>query len=79
MLWIVAPFIFFIGLLSGVFNLIWSLAGGIFFVLGKLLSGIIGLVAGIIGISLCASIIGAVIGVPLLAIGGSMLALCWKR
>jgi hypothetical protein len=79
MWWIVLPVILLGGLLSGNFNLIWTVAGGLFFVLGKILSLVIGIVAACIGISLCLSIIGAFFGVPLLIIGGGLMAACMKR
>lgn len=54
------------------FRMVWSLVGIIFLGIGKLLSMILGLILAAVGVALSCTIVGAIIGVPLVVLGVSM-------
>ncbi len=54
------------------FRMVWSLVGIIFLGIGKLLSMILGLILAAAGVALSCTIVGAIIGVPLVVLGVSM-------
>ena len=54
------------------FRMVWSLVGIIFLGIGKLLSMILGLILAVVGVALSCTIVGAIIGVPLVVLGVSM-------
>ena len=58
------------------FTLAANLVGLLLELTGKAIGFVLGLVLTIAGLALCATLIGAVLGVPLLLIGGSMLFHC---
>ena len=54
------------------FRMVWSFIGIVFLGIGKLLSMLLGVILGAIGVALCCTIIGAIIGVPLVVLGVAM-------
>ena len=54
------------------FNLVWSLVGVIFLGIGKLFSMILGLILAAAGVALSCTIIGAIVGIPLIVLGVTM-------
>ena len=51
------------------FRMVWSFIGIVFLGIGKLLSMLLGVILAAIGVALCCTIIGAIIGVPLVVLG----------
>ena len=54
------------------FRMVWSFIGIVFLGIGKLLSMLLGVILAAIGVALCCTIIGAIIGVPLVVLGVAM-------
>ena len=54
------------------FRMMWSFVGILFLGLGKLITFILGLTLLGVGIALCCTLIGAIVGIPLIAVGGTM-------
>ena len=54
------------------FRMVWSFIGIDFLGIGKLLSMLLGVILAAIGVALCCTIIGAIIGVPLVVLGVAM-------
>ena len=54
------------------FRMVWSFNGIVFLGIGKLLSMLLGVILAAIGVALCCTIIGAIIGVPLVVLGVAM-------
>jgi hypothetical protein len=52
------------------FVALWRLVTGILVVTGRLVAVIVGLVFVLVGAVLCATVVGAVVGVPLVLFGG---------
>lgn len=55
------------------FVALWNLVGTIFKVTGRLVAAILGLVFMVVGVALCFTVIGAIIGVPLTIFGFTMI------
>lgn len=53
-------------------RMVWSFVGIIFLGVGKLLSMILGIVLAAIGVALCCTLVGAIVGIPLTLFGGAM-------
>ena len=51
------------------FRMVWSFIGIVFLGIGKLLSMLLGVILAAIGVALCCTIIGAIMGVPLVVLG----------
>lgn len=56
--WILWPFV-----------ALWKLVAGIIELTGRLVAAILGLVLMIVGVALCLTVIGAIVGVPLILFG----------
>lgn len=54
------------------FRMMWSLVGVIFLGIGKLFSMILGLILAAAGVALSCTIIGAIVGIPLIVLGVTM-------
>lgn len=54
------------------FRMVWSFIGIVFLGIGKLLSMLLGVILAAIGVALCCTIIGAILGVPLVVLGVAM-------
>lgn len=54
------------------FRMVWSFIGIVFLGIGKLLSMLLGVILAAIGVALCCTIIGSIIGVPLVVLGVAM-------
>ena len=54
------------------FRMVWSFIGIVFLGIGKLLSMLLGVILAAIGVALCCTNIGAIIGVPLVVLGVAM-------
>ena len=54
------------------FRMVWSFIGIVFLRIGKLLSMLLGVILAAIGVALCCTIIGAILGVPLVVLGVAM-------
>ena len=54
------------------FRMVWRFIGIVFLGIGKLLSMLLGVILAAIGVALCCTIIGAIIGVPLVVLGVAM-------
>ena len=59
-------------ILTWPFRMVWSFIGIVFLGIGKLLSMLLGVILAAIGVALCCTIIGAIIGVPLVVLGVAM-------
>ncbi len=64
--WLLWPFALVIGILRGVFGLVGGLIGFLLSAIGGLFSLLLAVVLFIAGAALCMTIIGAIIGVPLI-------------
>jgi len=63
-----------IGCLFWPFRLVWGLVGAILGVIGSVVGGVLGLVALVVGVILVVSLASAFAWIPLLIIGGLLLA-----
>ncbi|MBE5785333.1 MAG: hypothetical protein E7330_05980 [Clostridiales bacterium] len=55
------------------FKMLWSFVGVVFLAVGKLMSLLLGLLITVIGVLLSATLVGAIIGIPLLILGVTMM------
>lgn len=55
------------------FKVLWSFVGIVFLAVGKLMSLVMGLVLTVIGVLLSATLVGAILGVPLILLGVTMM------
>lgn len=54
------------------FYLIWAFVGFLFGLLGSILSAVLGFVFLLVGVILTATVIGAIVGIPLIILGGTL-------
>ncbi|MBQ3201243.1 MAG: hypothetical protein IJB22_04905 [Clostridia bacterium] len=55
------------------FKMLWSFVGVVFLAIGKLMSLLLGLLITVIGAVLCATLVGAIVGIPLIILGVTMM------
>ncbi|MBQ7114259.1 MAG: hypothetical protein IJO10_08480 [Clostridia bacterium] len=55
------------------FKMLWSFVGVVFLAIGKLMSLLLGLLITVIGAVLCATLVGAIVGIPLVILGVTMM------
>ena len=54
------------------FRMVWSFVGMIFLGIGKLFSMILGIILAVVGVALNCTIVGAIVGIPLIVLGVTM-------
>ena len=54
------------------FRMVWSFVGMIFLGIGKLFSMILGIILAVVGVALGCTIVGAIVGIPLIVLGVTM-------
>ncbi|MDD5919531.1 MAG: hypothetical protein PUD73_10670 [bacterium] len=54
------------------FRMVWSFVGMIFLGIGKLFSMILGIILAVVGVALSYTIVGAIVGIPLIVLGVTM-------
>ena len=54
------------------FRMVWSFVGMIFLGIGKLFSMILGIILAVVGVALSCTIVGAIVGIPLIVLGVTM-------
>lgn len=55
------------------FKMLWSFVGVVFLAIGKLMSLLLGILITVIGAVLCATLVGAIVGIPLVILGVTMM------
>ena len=71
--WLFWPFTMLWGLFVGIFSFFGGIAGLMIGAIGRLAALIMGFVVASIGVFLCVTIIGAIIGIPLVLCGGGLI------
>lgn len=62
-----------VGILLWPFKLVWNLLAAILNLTGRLVAILIGLMLVLVGVSLSATIIGAIIGIPMIVFGAALI------
>ena len=57
------------------FDLIWRLVAGILLLVGRFVAVLVGLILAVVGIILTVTLIGAIVGIPLIAAGAYLFRL----